>query len=24
MVDTSGGAIGLTLLWLAGKKFKLW
>lgn len=24
VVDVIGGAIGLTLLWLAGKKFKLW
>ena len=24
VVDVLGGAIGLTLLWLAGKKFKLW
>lgn len=24
IVDTCGGAIGLTLTWLAGKKFKLW
>jgi VanZ family protein len=24
IVDTSGGLIGLTLLWLAGKKFKQW
>lgn len=23
-VDVIGGTIGLTLLWLAGKKFKLW
>ena len=24
VVDVLGGAIGLALLWLAGKKFKLW
>lgn len=24
VVDVIGGTIGLTLLWLAGKKFKLW
>ncbi len=24
IVDTSGGVVGLTLLWIAGKKFKLW
>jgi VanZ family protein len=24
VVDVIGGSIGLTLLWLAGKKFKLW
>ena len=24
VVDVSGGAIGITLLWIAGKKFKSW
>ena len=24
VVDVLGGVVGLTLLWLAGKKFKLW